>query len=325
MPQYSYLRKGRDFPMATIKDVLDTNLEHAIDIVVRALRATNWKKFLITEKAEIRIPKKAGRVLNISRDEIAKRYLSYEQLSTNPPPNFHRVQHPMIDHKVTLARKVETGEAEFERLIDEISLALSVYATADLKTEEITITTPLCEATGMQIAGLKPSVIPVWRAGEGMKHGLRIWLTQSRVGNVGMYRNHKTLLPIIYYAKMLVGMKEILDGKVAMRPAYVCDPMLATGVSAVATIEILKSFGYRKIKFISVLAAPQGVNAVLMAHPDVEIYTAALDCGLDTNGYIIPGLGDAGKRLNGTDWDEDFDWDEWNALVERVDALADAD
>ncbi len=307
--------------MATINEVLDNNIEHALNIVERALHATNWPEFLITEKAEIRIPKNAGRKLNISREEIANRYLSYEQLLNNPPQRFHLVQHPMVDHKVTRARMVETGEAEFERLVDEISLALSVYATEDLKTEKIPITTPLCEAEGVQIAGLKPSVIPIWRAGEGMKHGLRTWLTQSRVGNVGMYRDHKTLLPIIYYAKMLVGMKEILDGQVGLRPAYVCDPMLATGVSAVATIEILKSFGYRKIKFISVLAAPQGVNAILMAHPDVEIYTAALDYGLDINGYIIPGLGDAGKRLNGTDWVDNFDWDEWNAFVERVDAL----
>jgi len=305
-----------------VTDVLDTNPEHAYDIVARALKATNWPEFLITEKAEIRVPKKAGRVLDIPREEIAMRYLSYEQLLNNPPERFHLVKHPMIDHKVTLARKVETGEADFERLTDEISLALSVYATEDLETESITITTPLCQAEGKQIAGLKPSVVPIWRAGEGMKHGLRSWLTQSRVGNVGMYRNHETLLPIIYYAKMLVGMKEILGGKVGMRPAYVCDVMLATGVSAVATIEILKSFGYRNIKYLSVLAAPQGVNAILMAHPDVDIYAAALDYGLDSNGYIIPGLGDAGKRLNGTDWDGDFDWEKWNELVERVDALA---
>lgn len=304
-----------------IEDVLDTNPEHAYEIVERAMKATNWPEFLINEQKEIRVPKNAGRKLVTSRSEIAKRYMPYEQLMSNPPKTFHRVKHPMIDHKVTLARMVETGEAEFERLIDEISLALSVYATEDLKTEEIPITTPLCQAMGTQIAELKPTIIPIWRAGEGMRHGIRSWLTQSRVGNIGMYRDHDTLLPIIYYAKMLVGMKEVLDNKVGMRTAYVCDPMLATGVSAVAGIEILKSFGYRKIKFLSVLAAPQGVNAITMAHPDVEIYTAALDRGLDARGYIIPGLGDAGRRLNGTDWDNDFNWDEWNKLVEAVDAM----
>lgn len=308
-----------------VTDVLDTNIEHAYDTVARALQATDWPRFLITEKEEIRIPKKAGRVLDVSREEIQARYLSREQLLNDSPAGFHLIHHPMINHKLTLARSRETGEAEFERLINEISLALSVYATEDLEEEPIQIATPICGAVGTQIAGMKPTIVPIWRAGEGMKPGIRSWLTNSRVGNVGLYRNHKTLLPIIYYAKMLRGLKKIADGDVKKRAAYVCDPMLATGVSAVATIEILKSFGYRKIKFISILSVPQGVNAILMAHPDIEIYTAALDVGLDERGYIVPGLGDAGKRLNGTDWDdEEFDWEEWDALVECVDSLAES-
>ncbi len=308
-----------------IRDVLDTNIEHAYDTVERALKATNWPKFLITEKEEIRIPKKAGRDIDISREEIAARYLSYEQLLDNPPAGFHLIHHPMINHKLTIARNRKTGEADFERLIKEISLALSVYATEDLEEEPVKIVTPICKMTGSQIAGSKPTIVPIWRAGEGMKPGIRSWLTNSRVGNIGMYRNHKTLLPIVYYAKMLLGLKKIAEGVVKKRAAYVCDPMLATGVSAVAAIEILKSFGYRKIKFISILSVPQGVNAVLMAHPDVEIYTAALDPGLNEKGYIVPGLGDAGKRLNGTDWDdEEFDWDEWNELVATLDQQAEA-
>lgn len=254
---------------------------------------------------------------------MAKRYLSHEQLLSNPPTTFHLIHHPMINHKLTVARDQNTGESEFERLIDEISLALSVYATEDLEEEPIRIVTPICEAEGTQIAGMKPTVVPIWRAGEGMKPGIRSWLTKSRVGNIGMYRDHKTLLPIIYYAKLLRGLKMVSEDEVKQRAAYICDPMLATGVSAVAAIEILKSFGYRKIKFLSVVSAPQGVNSILMAHPDVEIYTAALDDGLDKKGYIVPGLGDAGKRLNGTDWDdEEFDWDEWNELVDRLDRAA---
>lgn len=309
--------------MGTINDVLDTNIVHAYDTVERALQATNWPAFLITEKEEIRIPKKAGRVLDISRDEIQARYLSQEQLLDNPPAGFHLIHHPMINHKLTIARDKNTGEAEFERLIGEISLALSVYATEDLGEEPVKIVTPICEAMGTQIAGMKPTIVPIWRAGEGMKPGIRNWLTNSRVGNIGLYRNHETLLPIIYYAKMLRGLKGVVGGDVKKRAAYICDPMLATGVSAVAAIEIMKSFGYRKIKFLSVVSVPQGVNAILMAHPDVEIYTAALDVGLNERGYIVPGLGDAGKRLNGTDWDdEDFDWDEWDALVDYVDSLA---
>lgn len=301
--------------MATISEVLDNNIEHAYDIVARALQATDWPRFLITEKAEIRIPKKAGRVLNISREEIARQYRSREQLLESPPANFHLVRHPMVNHKLTMARDINTGEFMFEHLIHEISLALSVYATEDLEEEPIQITTPICDMTGSQIAGMKPSVVPIWRAGEGMKPGIRSWLTKSRVGNIGMYRDHETLLPIIYYAKMLRGLKETLEGDIRKRVAYVCDPMLATGVSAVAAIEILKSFGYRKIKFLAVVSAPQGVNALLLAHPDVEIFTAALDVGLNARGYIVPGLGDAGKRLNGTDWDdEDVDWDKWNKL-----------
>lgn len=290
--------------MPTIHEVLDTNIEHAYDIVERALKATNWPEFLITEKAEIRIPENSGRVLNISRDEIAKRYLSREELLSNPPANFHLVKHPMINHKLTMARDQNTGEFMFEHLMHEISLALSVYATEDLEEEPIQITTPICNMEGSQILGRKPTVIPIWRAGEGMKSGIRSWLTHSRVGNVGLYRKHDTLLPIIYYAKMLEGTIETSTG-IKERAAYVCDPMLATGVSAVAAIEIAKSFGYKKIKLIVAVSVAQGVNSILLAHPDVEIYTAALDTGLDERGYIVPGLGDAGKRLTGTEWQEE--------------------
>lgn len=290
--------------MATIQEVLDNNFEHAVDIVERALKATNWPEFLITEKAEIRVPEGAGRILNISREEIARQYRSREQLLDNPPPNFHLIRHPMINHKLTMARNVETGEFMFNHLISEIAMALSVYATEDLEEEPIQITTPICDMVGSQILGRKPTVIPIWRAGDGMKQGLREWLTHSRVGNVGLYRKHDTLLPIVYYAKMLEGTVATPEG-VKERTAYICDPMLATGVSAVAAIEIAKSFGYKKIKFLATLSVAQGVNSILLAHPDVEIYTAALDEGLDQRGYIVPGLGDAGKRLSGTEWEEE--------------------
>lgn len=286
--------------MATIKDVLDTNPEHAIDTVARALKATDWPSYLITERFEIRVPENSGRVLNLPREEIAERYLSREQLLNDPPSNFHLVIEPLAGHKLTLVRSVETTGRTLRDLVDELSRDLAVAATKDLPQRTIPITTPVCDAIGTEIDEYKPTIVPIWRAGNSMLLGMQDWLTHSKTGSIGMYRNHETLLPIIYFVKLPYGREKLPSGEIKKRTCYICDPMLATGVSSVAAVEIAKSFGYESIKFIALISAPQGVNSLLMAHPEVEIYTMALDEGLTENGYIVPGMGDAGDRLTGT-------------------------
>ncbi len=282
-----------------VEDVLDTNPEHAYDTVARALRATDWPRFLITERSEIRVPENSGRVLGISRDEIAGRYLSREQLLNDPPSNFHLVNDPLVDHKLTQVRNKETTGFILRHLVDELSQTLAVAATKDLPQRPLSIITPVCGGVGMEIDEYKPTIVPIWRAGNSMLVGIQNWLTHSKVGSIGMYRNHETLLPIIYFVKLPYGREELPSGEIKRRTCYICDPMLATGVSSVAAVEIAKSFGYKRIKFLALFSVPQGVNALLMAHPEVEIYTAALDYGLTENGYIVPGMGDAGDRLTG--------------------------
>lgn len=283
-----------------INDVLDTNPERAYDIVARALNATDWPRFLITERSEIRVPEGAGRVVYMTRDEIKSRYIPRDQLLTHPPKNFHLIDDPLVKHKLSLVRSVETTGFILECLVNELSTALAVAATKDLPERQIEVTTPVCNGMGSEIDEYKPTVVPIWRAGDSMKPGIRSWLTHSKVGSIGMYRNHETLLPIIYYVKLPNGCEMLPNGDTKKRTCYICDPMLATGVSSVAAVEIAKSFGYEKIKFLSLFAAPQGVNALMIAHPEVEIYTAALDDGLTSRGYIVPGIGDAGDRLTGT-------------------------
>lgn len=285
--------------MATIKDVLDTNPEHAIDTVARALKATDWPSYLITERFEIRVPENSGRVLNLPREEIAERYLSREQLLNDPPSNFHLVSDPLVDHKLTQVRNKETTGFILRHLVDELSQTLAVAATKDLPQRPLSIVTPVCEGVGTEIDEYKPTIVPIWRAGNSMLVGIQNWLTHSKVGSVGMYRNHKTLLPIIYFVKLPYGHEELPSGDTKERTCYICDPMLATGVSSVAAVEIAKSFGYKRIKFLTLFSVPQGINSLLMAHPGVEIYTTALDWGLTENGYIVSGMGDAGDRLTG--------------------------
>ena len=201
------------------------------------------------------------------------------------------IHHPLVAHKLTIMRKKETGTADFKRLLGEITVLMGYEITRDLPVENIEIETPICKTMGKRIAGRKLGIVPVLRAGLGMVDGMLKLIPAARVGVIGLYRDPKTLAPVEYYCKL---------PNVENRDFIIVDPMLATGGSAVAAIDLLKKNGVKNIKFMCLLAAPEGVKAVNEAHPDVPIYTAALDECLNDHGYIVPGLGDAGDRIFGT-------------------------
>lgn len=201
------------------------------------------------------------------------------------------ISHPLVQHKITIMRKKETSSNDFRRLLEEITVLMGYEITRDLPLENVEIETPIAKMVGKRIAGKKIGIVPVLRAGLGMVDGLLKLMPSARVGVVGMYRDPKTLKPVEYYCKL----PDVKD-----RDFIVVDPMLATGGSAVAAIDLLKDKGVENIKFLCLVAAPEGVEAVNTAHPDVEIYTAALDDHLNEHGYIVPGLGDAGDRIFGT-------------------------
>lgn len=200
--------------------------------------------------------------------------------------------HPLIQHKVTLIRNVETGSKDFRELLEEITLLMGYEITRDLPLEDVEVQTPLVKAIGKQIAGKKLGIIPILRAGLGMVNGLLELMPMAKVGHVGLYRDPETLKPVEYYCK--------LPSDLAGRRIIVTDPMLATGGSASAAITLLKEKGARDIQLMCLVAAPQGVEVVNKEHPDVRIYVAALDEDLNEHGYILPGLGDAGDRIFGT-------------------------
>ena len=202
------------------------------------------------------------------------------------------IKHPLIDHKMTILRKKETSSMEFRQLVNEISTLMGYEVTRDLETEDIEIETPIAKTMGKRISGKKIGIVPILRAGLGMVEGLLTIIPAARVGHIGMYRDPKTLKPVTYYSK--------LPKDVASRQMIIVDPMLATGGSLIEAIDELKRNGAKNIKSINLLAAPEGLKAVEEAHPDVEIYIAALDEKLNEDGYIVPGLGDAGDRLFGT-------------------------
>ncbi|MCT0008907.1 uracil phosphoribosyltransferase [Weissella confusa] len=200
--------------------------------------------------------------------------------------------HPLIQHKLTIIRDKNVGTKEFREIVDEIASLMAYEVTRDLPVEDVEIETPVAKTTQRQLAGKKLAIVPILRAGLGMVDGIMKLIPAARIGHIGMYRDEESLEPVEYFVKL----PEDID----QREVLVVDPMLATGGSAVMAIDALKKRGATKIKLITLVSAPVGVETVQKAHPDVDIYTAGLDEGLNEHGYIIPGLGDAGDRLFGT-------------------------
>ncbi len=200
--------------------------------------------------------------------------------------------HPLIQHKLSILRDKDTGVKQFRELVSEIAKLMCFEATRDLPLEPVTVMTPVGEAHCKRVAGKKLAVVPILRAGLGMVDGMVDMMPNVKVGHIGLFRDPETLEPVKYYFKM--------PPDIAERDVIVVDPMLATGGSAVAAITFLKEVGVKHIKLMDIIAAPEGVKAVQDAHPDVDIYVAALDDHLNEHGYIVPGLGDAGDRIFGT-------------------------
>ena len=202
------------------------------------------------------------------------------------------MDHPLIQHKLTILRDKNTGTKDFREAVNEIARLMAFEVSRDMPLQDVEIETPLVKSIQKELAGKKVAIIPILRAGLGMVDGMLDLIPAAKVGHVGMYRDHETFEPVEYFVKLPSDINE--------RQLLVVDPMLATGGSAIAAIDSLKKRGATTIKFVCLVAAPEGVKALEEAHPDVDIYTAALDERLDENGYILPGLGDAGDRLFGT-------------------------
>jgi uracil phosphoribosyltransferase len=206
--------------------------------------------------------------------------------------NLTVLAHPLIQHKLTLLRDRETTTRDFKQLVNEIAMLMAYEVTKDLPLEPVEIETPLERMTGKQVAGKKLTLVPILRAGLGMVDGVAQLIPSARVGHIGLYRDHESLQPVDYYFKIPSDEME--------RDFFILDPMLATGGSAVAAVTALKRAGAKRIRFLCLVAAPEGVRRLLDAHPDVPVFAAALDRELNARGYILPGLGDAGDRLFGT-------------------------
>lgn len=206
--------------------------------------------------------------------------------------NLKVFNHPLITHKISLLRDVRTGSKQFRELIEEIAALMAFESLRDLPMKEIEIQTPITTTTTKVIAGKKLAIVPILRAGLGMVQGILALVPSARVGHIGLYRDHKTLEPHEYYCK--------LPDDVANRLVIILDPMLATGGSAVAGVNFLKQKGCTNIKFMSIIAAPEGIKKLTSAHPDIQLYCGCVDEKLNENGYIVPGLGDAGDRIFGT-------------------------
>ncbi len=207
-------------------------------------------------------------------------------------PNLTILDHPLIQHKLAMLRDKTTSKKTFRALVDEISMLMGYEVTKDLPLEDVEIETPLERMVARQVSGKKLTLVPILRAGLGMVEGMLRLMPSVRVGHIGLYREHDTLQPVDYYFK--------IPPQSESRDFIVLDPMLATGGSAVAAVKSLKQHGATRVRFVCLVAAPEGVRAMLQAHPDVQVYTAALDRQLNEHGYIVPGLGDAGDRLFGT-------------------------
>ena len=204
----------------------------------------------------------------------------------------HVIDHPMIQHKLTIMRKKETGSKDFRELLQEIALLMGYEVTRDLPLMDVEIETPICKTTAKIITGRKLAVVPILRAGLGMVDGIRTLVPVAKVGHIGLYRNEETHQPVVYYCK--------LPEDVQKRLVIVTDPMLATGGSACDAITMLKERGCHNSRLMCLVGAPDGIERVQKEHPDVDIYLAAVDEKLNENAYIVPGLGDAGDRIFGT-------------------------
>lgn len=204
----------------------------------------------------------------------------------------HIMEHPLIGHKLAILRDERTGTREFRQVVAEIASMITYEATWNMPTEEQEVKTPCGVAKCQVLTGKKLAVVPILRAGLGMVDGVLQLLPSAKVGHVGLYRDPETLEPVEYYCKM--------PSDIAERDVIIVDPMLATGGSAVAAIQFMKDYGCKKISMMNLIAAPQGLDLVAKEHPDVEVFVGALDDYLNENGYIVPGLGDAGDRIFGT-------------------------
>src|SRR5262245_28770791 len=207
-------------------------------------------------------------------------------------PNLTIISHPLIQHKLAILRDRGTSKKTFRALVDEISMLMGYEVTKDLPLEPIDVETPLERMTAYKVSGKKLTLVPVLRAGLGMVEGILRLVPSARVGHIGMYRDHETLQPVDYYFK--------IPGDAEARDFIVLDPMLATGGSAASAVSSLKARGATRVRLVCLVAAPEGVKLMHAEHPDVQVYTAALDRQLNEHGYILPGLGDAGDRLFGT-------------------------
>ena len=204
----------------------------------------------------------------------------------------HIVDHPLVTHKLSIMRNKKTGSKDFRELLDEIAMLMGYELTRDLPLEDIEIETPIQKMTAKRISGKKLAIVPILRAGLGMVDGIHRLVPVAKVGHIGLYRDPETHMPVEYYCKLPTDIEE--------RIVILVDPMLATGGSAVDALSMLKARGCKNIRFMCLVAAPEGVAKVQAAHPDVDIYTAALDECLNDHAYIVPGLGDAGDRIFGT-------------------------
>ncbi len=204
----------------------------------------------------------------------------------------HVIDHPMIQHKLTIMRDKRTGSKDFRQLLNEISLLMGYEVTRDLPLADVEIETPICKMTAKEVSGRKMAIVPILRAGLGMVDGLHTLVPVAKVGHIGLYRNEETHTPVVYYCK--------LPEDIENRLVIVTDPMLATGGSACDAIAMLKERGCSNIRLMCLVGVPEGIRRVQTEHPDVDIYVAAVDDHLNENAYIVPGLGDAGDRIFGT-------------------------
>lgn len=202
------------------------------------------------------------------------------------------MDHPLIQHKIGIIRRKEVGSKDFRQMISEIAMLMCYEATRDLKLVDVDIETPICPMTAKELQGKKLAVVPILRAGLGMVDGMLAMIPAAKVGHIGLYRDPDTLEPVEYYSKLPADSWD--------REVFVVDPMLATGGSSSAAINLLKEKGVKNIRFMCIIAAPEGVKRMQKEHPDVDIYIGALDDHLNDHGYIVPGLGDAGDRIFGT-------------------------